>query len=305
MELQSRRVLYQSRGDTRLPMASTTKIATCITILENCDDLLAQVIIPPQAVGSEGSSVYLQTNERYTVEDLLYGLMLRSGNDCAVALALYCGGTIGNFAAKMNETAQKAGALHTNFENPHGLPSKQHYTTAYDLSLITCYAMQNATFRDIVSTKYYAPKHWKNKNKILTLYEGAVGVKTGYTKEAGRCLVSAATKNGMTVITTLLHCATTYERTTKLFNDAFQAYKYTKVLSKEDAFPLNTKKGIIYGYSKKDFFYPLSEGEAEAIERRAIAYTSSDKTNYFKDSVGEFSIYLSKRLLFSGILYKI
>lgn len=305
MEVNSRRVLYQRRGDVRLPMASTTKIATCITVIELCDDLQREVTVPKESVGVEGSSVYLQAGDVYTVEELLYGLMLRSGNDCAETLALYCCGSIDRFAAKMNETAQKAGALATHFDNPHGLPSKNHYTTAYDLSLITCYAMQNDVFREIVSTQYYAPRHWKNKNKLLHLYDDAVGVKTGYTKEAGRCLVSAATRNGMTIVTTLLHCPTTYERSIRLLDDAFAAYRRVKVLSKDEPFRLKSDWGTLLAHAKEDRYYPLLAEEEALLERRAVAYDRDVVKKKNDDSVGEFSIYLAKRLLFSGILYKL
>lgn len=305
MEVNSRRVLYQAHGDIRLPMASTTKIATCITVLELCNDLQTKVVIPQTAVGIEGSSVYLKTGEIYTVEDLLYGLMLRSGNDCATALALHCCGSIDIFAAKMNETAQKAGALHTNFENPHGLPSEEHYTTAYDLGLITCYAMQNPVFCEIVSSKYYDAKHWKNKNKILTLYEYGIGVKTGYTKEAGRCLVSAAKKNDMTLVCVVLNCPTTYERSIMLLEDAFASYRYKKVVSKDQPFVLETAKEKVLGFSRKDLYYPLLAEEEALLERKVIAYEKNALSKKEKDSVGEFSIYLAKQLLFSGILYKL
>ena len=305
MEATSRRVLYQNHGDIRLPMASTTKIATCATVLELCDDLQAEVKIPLQAVGIEGSSVYLKEGDIYTVEDLLYGLMLRSGNDCATALALHCCGSIGAFAAQMNAYAQKAGALNTNFENPHGLPSKNHYTTAFDLSLITCLAMQNPVFRTIVSTTYYEKRHWKNKNKMLGLYEHAIGVKTGYTKEAGRCLVSAAKRDNMTVICTVLGCSTTYERSISLLNDAFSAYRYKKVLSKDEKIRLTNEKGEFYAVSKQDLYYPLLAEEEALVELVATAYSKGDFRKKRKDCVGEFSIYLAKRLLFSGILYKL
>ena len=138
MEQNSRRVLYEYNGDTRLPMASTTKIATAATVLSLQNDLSKQLAIPSEAVGIEGSSVYLKEGDVYSVKDLLYGLMLRSGNDCATALALHCCGSVDAFCAKMNETAQKAGAFATVFKNPHGLPCKGHYTTARDLSLISC-----------------------------------------------------------------------------------------------------------------------------------------------------------------------
>ena len=300
MELNSRRILYESNGEKKLPMASTTKIVTAITVLRLCADLKNEIVIPMEAEGVEGSSVYLKAGDKYTVEELLYGLMLRSGNDCAVALALYCCGSIEAFSLEMNKTAQKAGALQSNFKNPHGLPCNGHYTTARDLTLITCYAMQNSVFSEIVKTQYFSARNWKNKNKLLYNYEGAIGVKTGYTKEAGRCLVSAVRRNGMMLICTLLNCSTTYERTKALFDDAFTAYSYYPILKEGNLLFVDGEKGVV----KKDFYYPLLEDEKEYIE---ITTTPNFKENKKKNQeiLGQFQIYLSKHLLFSGNLYKL
>ena len=300
MELNSRRILYALREDKKLPMASTTKIVTAITVLDLCDDLKQEIVIPVQAEGVEGSSVYLKAGDVYTIEELLYGLMLRSGNDCAVALALHCSGSIENFALEMNKIAQRAGALESNFKNPHGLPCENHYTTARDLSLITCFAMQYPIFAEIVQTQYFPTKSWKNKNKLLYNYEGTIGVKTGYTKEAGRCLVSAVQRNGMTLICTLLGCPTTYERTKYLFEDAFKAYSNVQILKKDEPLHINGKAGV----PKRDYFYPLLEEEKEYLE---IKTTESPKSygKKNKEILGQFQIYLAKRLLFSGNLYKL
>ncbi len=299
MEMNSRRILYAANEDIRLPMASTTKIATAITVLENCENLDEKFPIPNEAQGIEGSSVYLKAGDYYSVTDLLYGLMLRSGNDCATALAIRCSGDIKNFSAKMNETAQKAGALATNFQNPHGLPCKGHYTTAKDLTLISCYAMKNSTFAQIVSTRYYEPCHWQNKNKMLFLYDGGIGVKTGYTKEAGRCLVSAGKRENMTLVCTLLNCPTTYERSIQLLDDAFSAYSYTKVLDKESVFKVQSGNKEISCRAKEDCFYPLLKEEQDLIEVKTVAL----KEGKNKEIVGKYQIYLAKRLLFSGNLY--
>ena len=301
MEVNSRRILYEARGDLRLPMASTTKVLTAITVLELCQDISEEVVIPQEAVGIEGSSVYLKVRETYTVEDLLYGLMLRSGNDCATALALYCSGSVALFTSEMNKVAEKAGAIQSNFENPHGLPCKNHYTTARDLALITCYAMQNQTFAKIVSTQYYRMHNWKNKNKMLTLYEGGCGVKTGYTKEAGRCLVSAATRENMTLVCVVLNCPTTYERSTKLLDDAFEAYDYTRLLSVSQTFEVNARKGV----RKQDFYYPLLEAEKDLIEIKTSEILHGGKGKKSQKIIGKIQIYLAKRLLFSGNLYKL
>ena len=198
VEVTSGRLLFAENEDTELPPASTTKILTALIIVEDCD-LDTVIEVPKDAAGTEGSSVYLEAGEKLTVRDLLYGLMLRSGNDCAVTLALHHSGSISAFAEHMNERAAELGAKHSHFANPHGLPVEGHYTTAHDLALIAAAAVRNETFSEIVGTeKYTAPdggcgyaRVWQNKNKMLYSYEGADGVKTGYTKEAGRCGSSA------------------------------------------------------------------------------------------------------------------
>ena len=305
IELNSRRILYESNGDVRLPMASTTKIATAATVLEKIENLDERFSIPKAAVGIEGSSVYLQEGDVYSVKDLLYGLMLRSGNDCATALAIKCSKTVEAFSFEMNLTAQRSGALNTFFKNPHGLPEKGHYTTARDLSMITAYAMKLPIFSEIVSTEYYAPCGWKNKNKMLYLYDGGIGVKTGYTKEAGRCLVSAANKYGMTLICTVLNCPTTYERSIQLLEDAYEAYKLKNILQKGDVFELSNGNSTIKAVAKEEFSYPLSDGEESQLEIRI----SNVKNRLFiaknDKIVGQIEIYLAKRLLFSTNLYKL
>ncbi len=305
MELNSRRVLYESHGDLRLPMASTTKILTAITVLENVEQLKTKIEIPPDAAGIEGSSVYLKAGDVYTIEELLYGLMLRSGNDCATALALYCGGNIETFSSLMNRTAQKAGALQSRFKNPHGLPCDGHYTTAHDLGLITGYAMENPIFRTIVSTKYYQPRGWQNKNKMLQIYEGGIGVKTGYTKQAGRCLVSAAERDGMTLVCVVLNCPTTYERSAKLLDDAFDSYRNVKVLGAKTPLTVTEGNKELQGKTKQDIYYPLLKEEEDLIEIRTKSIKNIIKTEKTKEIIGQFEIYLAKRLLFSGNLYKL
>ena len=297
MEVESRRILYAKNADIRLPMASTTKIVTCITVLQLCNNLDEKVCIPKEAVGVEGSSVYLKEGETYSVRDLLYGLMLRSGNDCAVALALHCQENIALFAKKMNEFAESAGALCSHFENPHGLPCKNHYTTATDLALITCTAMQNPTFCEIVDTKYYEPKNWYNKNKMLVQYDGAVGVKTGFTKEAGRCLVSGAKRENMRIVSVVLNSPMMYERSAELLSDAFHTYSMRKLVTKGESI----SDGNVIGRSETEFYYPLSEGELAHVERRIRKYSPINN----KKIVGQFEIYLTKRLLFSANLYKL
>ena len=298
METDSRRILYEQNGDFRLPMASTTKIVTAITAIENTENLDEIVTVPDDAAGVEGSSVYLKAGETLSVRDLLYGLMLRSGNDCAVALALHCAGDLGRFSALMNRTAQKAGALNSRFRNPHGLPKDEHYTTAADLCHITSYALQNEVFRGVVSTRYYEPKNWKNKNKLLFSYDGANGVKTGYTKQAGRCLVTSATRNGMTLVCTVLNCPTMYERTKTLLDDAFSRYQKVTLIEEGQIFSLPSGAK---GKAVKTVSFPLREEEREYVEIVAREYR--DKS--CKEIVGQFQVFVLKRLLFSENLYKI
>lgn len=222
-------LLYYKNCDEKREPASTTKICTAITVLENCTNLDLPRPVPNEAVGVEGSSLYLQRGEMLSVRDLLYGLMLQSGNDCAVALAVHIGGSVDGFVKMMNETAEKAGATNTNFMNPHGLHHDEHYTTARDLCKISYYAMQNELFREIVSTKRHRTPYadhdyqrsFPNKNKILFNYAGGNGIKTGFTKKSGRCLVSSATRNGKTYICTVLNCGDMFEECMRLMDLAF------------------------------------------------------------------------------------
>ena len=218
-------------------MASTTKIVTALTVIKHCN-LDDTVEIPRQAVGVEGSSIYLREGEHLTVRELLYGLMLRSGNDAAVALALHTSGSVEAFAALMNEVAEEAGCVNSNFVNPHGLHDDKHYTTAYDLALISCSALENDDFREIVSTKtvrirnegYEYDRVLVNKNKLLSNYAAADGVKTGYTKKAGRCFVGSATRNGMQVVVAVLNCGPMFEDTASMLDAAFETYSYQIVV---------------------------------------------------------------------------
>ena len=222
-------LIYCKNGDKKMYPASTTKICTAITVLEHWTNLDLPVAIPDEAVGIEGSSLYLQHGEMLSVRDLLYGLMLQSGNDCATALAIIVGDSVEGFVKLMNETAERAGTSNTHFTNPHGLHDPDHYTTAKDLCAISYYAMQNETFRDIVSTKRHKTsyhnhdydRNFPNKNKILFNYEGGNGIKTGFTKASGRCLVSSATRDGKTYICTVLNCGDMFEECMRLMDKAF------------------------------------------------------------------------------------
>ena len=226
IEVNSGRILYETSKDLPLPMASTTKILTALVVIENMDP--AQIVtVPSEACGIEGSSLYLQAGEQLSVRDLLYALMLRSANDCAAALAIACSGSIEAFTQKMNELASSIGALDSHFENPHGLDGNEHYTTAHDLALIAAKALENPLFCDIVSTKSYtvdAPEGKRvltNHNKLLWRYEGAIGVKTGFTKKCGRCLVGAAERDGVRMIAVTLKAGDDWNDHKALFDLGF------------------------------------------------------------------------------------
>ena len=225
-------ILHEKNASAKASIASLTKIVTAITAIENCD-IVKEVVITDEMVGIEGSSIYLKKGEILTVEELLFGLMLRSGNDAATAISLAVAGSKENFARLMNDTAKKAGAVNSNFVNPHGLEEDGHYSTAKDLALITAYAMKNEKFEEIVSTRKKVIRNILdqndrvliNKNKILNTLNGADGVKTGYTKVSGRCLVSSATRNGVRLICVVINCAPMYERSAELINSCFEKYK--------------------------------------------------------------------------------
>lgn len=226
-------ILYGKNERQKRKMASTTKIMTATIIIENCN--LDEIIeVPKKAAGTGGSRLGLKTGDKITIRDLLYGLMLCSGNDAAVALAEYSGGSIEGFAELMNKKASELELINTHFETPHGLDSDEHYTTAYELALLSNYALNNKTFLQIVGTKNYTvtingnPKQLSNTNELLGTLEGVYGVKTGFTNGANRCLVTACKKNNMDIICVVLGADTKKFRTQdsiKLINYIFDNFK--------------------------------------------------------------------------------
>lgn len=210
LEASSGRVVFEKDADTRRPMASTTKIMTALVALES-GDTAREVSVSGSAVGIEGSSVYLKAGDKLTLDDLVWALMLESANDAAAAIAIEVAGSIDAFADMMNAKAAELGLADTHFTNPHGLDNEEHYTSARDLARLAAAALKNPKFREIVSTYRHAisfdgeTRYLLNHNKMLKLYDGAVGVKTGYTKRSGRCLVSAAERNGIMLVAVTLN----------------------------------------------------------------------------------------------------
>ena len=226
------KILAAKDAHRRMGPASTTKIMTALLVLETCDPA-AVITIPKEAVGIEGSSIYLCEGEALTVTQLLYAMLLASANDAATALALYVSGSVEAFAARMNEKAAALGLTDTHFENPHGLASETHYTTAYDLAIITTRALRDPLFCEIVSTyKTTIPlggdegtRVLVNHNKMLRRYDGAIGVKTGYTKATGRTLVSAAERDGLRLIAVTLDASNDWNDHCALLDYGFAHYE--------------------------------------------------------------------------------
>lgn len=214
----SGRIIYEKNGNKQTPMASTTKILTAIVTLENAD-LKETVTIESKAAGIGGSKLGLKKNDKITVNDLLYGLMLRSGNDAAVALAIHVGGSIEGFADMMNKKAEELGLTNSHFVVPHGLDNEGHYTTAYELAKMADYALNIPKFKEIVSNKSATiyingyPKAINNTNKLLGSVSGVYGVKTGFTNGAGRCLVSSCKRGELDIITVIIGADTNNQRT--------------------------------------------------------------------------------------------
>lgn len=236
MEAESKRVLFAHNAESVLPMASTTKIMTAVIALE-CGNLQAETLITADSVNVEGSSVYLTEGERFTREELLYALLLESGNDAAVALSIAVAGSVDAFVELMNAKAAELGLKSTHFVNPHGLSADGHHTSAYDLALITAYALSVDGFERIASTVSkklesdgHLPRYLVNHNKLLRSYDGLIGVKTGYTMAAGRCLVTAARRNGMTLIAVTLNDRNDWHDHTSMLDFGFGAFRMVTVL---------------------------------------------------------------------------
>lgn len=302
---ESGRVLFEYNPHLKLPMASTTKIMTALIALEK-GNLKDNIIVSKDAVGVEGSSIYLYENETISLEDLLYGLMLRSGNDSAVAIANHIGENLEDFNYMMNNKAKEIGANNSNFMNPHGLPDEDHYTTAYDLALITRKAMEIEEFKKIAQSKIWNSSRDKNntfynKNKTLWEYEGGDGVKTGYTMRSGRCLVSSATRNGTQLISIVLNDRNWYEDCYSLMDYGFENFKTYVILDKGQYFGKISVSGGTKEYiavvAKDSFFYPLKEEELKKIKIHIEIPDIVEAPIKEKDSLGKVSIFLDGKLI--------
>lgn len=255
-------------------MASTTKIMTAIIALENCG-LEDVVTISDRASKIEGSAMYIRAGDKFIMKDMLYGLMLNSGNDAAEAIAEHIAGNNAAFAQMMNEKAYEIGAMNTQFQNPSGLDADGHYTTAYDLALIMRYAMSFDAFREITSTKYAEVTPFacdrvlplSNHNKLLSEYEGCISGKTGFTEKTGRCLVSVAERDGMEFIAVTIDDKKDWESHKQMFDYAYQTHRPFRVTEYgelvKNATSQNEKCNLVYG---EDFTIPMGLNSAAQVE---------------------------------------
>ena len=266
VDADSGRVLFEKNADERSLIASTTKIMTGLLVCE-AGGLEREVSVPPEAAGVEGSSLYLKAGERITVKELLYGLMLRSGNDAAVALAIATAGSVDAFVKRMNEKAQALGMEHTHFENPNGLDGENHYSTARDLSKLCVHAMENETFRTVVSSKSFTEhsRSFTNHNKLLWRVEGADGVKTGYTKKAGRILAGSATRDGQRLICVTISDPDDWCDQQALLDYGFSEFPAQMIVTAGETVGsicvVGSKTQRVSLVTGTDFSYPVAEGE--------------------------------------------
>ena len=275
MDQETGRILYEKDAHTQSRIASITKIMTAILAVES-GKMDQEVTVSSNAAGTEGSSLYLKAGEKIKLEDLVYGLMLRSGNDAAVAIAEFVGGSLDGFVYMMNEKANEIGMENTHFSNPHGLDDhKDHYSTAYDMAILTRYSMENGEYKEIAGTKVHtAPnpeekwdRKWKNKNRLLTeLYKHSTGGKTGYTKLAKRTLVSTASKDGENLIAVTLNGPDDWNDHIGMFEYGFKNYDYKIALEKGKIEKMEDKVYKGHAYLKRESILTLTDEEVKEVK---------------------------------------
>ena len=266
MDVDSGRVLYAQNENAQMLIASTTKIMTALVALEN-GSLDDAVKITAEAAGTEGSSMYLKAGEKLSLETLLYGLMLCSGNDAAVAVAQGVSGSTAKFVKLMNQKAKDLGMTHTSFANPNGLDDENHYSTAMDMAVLACAAMDNPTFARIVSTRSVTVggRTLTNHNKLLGYVDGCIGLKTGYTKAAGRTLVSCTRRNGQRLVAVTLQDGNDWADHAALYDYGFSAYPTQRAMTIGETVGTAAVTGGLTGavplVAADSFSWPLTRGE--------------------------------------------
>lgn len=314
IEQKTGRVLYEKDAHTKRRIASITKIMTAVLAIES-GKMNNYVTVSEQATRAEGSSVYLKPGEKIKLKDLVYGLMLRSGNDTAVAIAEYVGGSVDGFAFLMNQKAREIGMYDTHFANPHGLDDHEnHYSTAYDMAILMRYAMQDKTFATISGTKVHrAPnptedwdRVWKNKNRLLTKYKYTTGGKTGYTKRAKRTLVTTATKGDMSLVAVTLNDSNDWNDHIAMYEDGFKNYDMAEVVEKGKVDLKTNKFYKNHLFVKKSIVYPATSEEMSLF---SVKYKLNKPEKKWNDGrkiekiVGKAAVYLDGRVVIETPIY--
>ena len=300
LEQSTGRVLFEKDAHEKASIASITKIMTAIIAIES-GKMDEKATASRKAIYTEGSSIYLEQGEKMTIEDLVYGLMLRSGNDAAIAISEHIGGSEEGFVHLMNDKAKWLGMTNTNFDNPHGLDSPDHYSTAYDMAILMQYAMQNEEFAKVSSTTDYLAQSrtysWQNKNKLLTqYYEYCTGGKTGYTRNTGRTLVTSAKKENMQLIAVTLNAPDDWQDHMQMFEWGFEEFSMHPLAQQgEFLYQLSGLKDISPGYFTRDVIYPLSAEEKENVKNKN--YILADPSHTEGEMIGKSIFYLDDRFI--------
>ncbi len=302
IEANTGRVIAAQNEHARLPMASTTKIMTALLAIES-ERLDETVTVVPEAEGTEGSSLYLKAGETLKLIDLVYGLMLRSGNDAAVAIACFLDGSVEAFVERMNEKAGALSLADTHFANPNGLHDAAHYTSAHDLCLLAAAALDDPVFSRIVKTQYYEShgdtlRTWKNKNRLLWEYEGGVGVKTGYTKAAGKCLAFAAERGDMKLVGAVLNCPAMWDTAKAMLDDGFARFETRIFADRRTEWIIPVKNGAKKALSAVPIsciLYTVEIGRDESFDVEVSLLPALEAPVHAGDAVGTATLLLDGR----------
>ena len=317
LEAKSGRVVYEKNGYDVLPMASTTKIMSTVIALESDIDLDEYFTVDSDAIRVEGSSMGLQEGDRVTLRTLCYGMMLPSGNDAANATAVRVAGSVEAFVDMMNDKAKELGLENTSFVTPSGLDdyTDDHYSTAYDMAVLTSYAVKNPLFREICSSKnveleYGNPpyKRWlANNNKLLRYCDGVYGVKTGFTDDAGRCLVSSCERDGMTVVCVVLNCGPMFEESSALLEQAFKDYHLVDLTSgyafKNEVAVNEGRESSVKIGTFGNYYYPLKNSELKKVKYNYKVPNSLEAPVEKGQEIGEVKIFIYNDYHFSEKIY--
>lgn len=304
MDLDSGRILYEKNANQKRLIASITKIMTAIVAIEE-GDLTEKITVGEEVLSMYGTNIYVEVGEKMKLRDLLYGLLLRSGNDASVVIAKAIAGSEEKFVNLMNKKAQEIGMKNTIFKNPHGLDEEtENYSTAYDMALLSKYAYKNKTYRNIVSTDKYEVSTgkktylWYNRNKLLTTYEYCTGGKNGYTPRAGKTLVTTGSKKGLNLTIVTLSDGDIYNNHIDLYEDFFSKYKRYKIIDKNN-FRIDKEFVDEDVYLEDSFYYPLTSNEVNDI--KTVVHFLDDSAT---DEIGTIEIFLSNQKIGELPIYR-